>query len=97
MGCQTLIPPRGDLDVSKEAILVLRALNVGARLHGRLDQAVPFQLSPPDQGPGDGTVPASLAEELHNAGWIEIDESAPIADLYVFQISAAGKEHVESL
>jgi hypothetical protein len=83
--------------VNKEAILVLRALNIGARLHGRLDQAVPFQLSPPDGMSSNGTVPASIVEELHNSGWIEIDESAPINDIYIFQISAAGKEHVESL
>jgi hypothetical protein len=78
-------------------MLALRSLSQsGGRLLGRLERDTPFHLTDP-RNPDPawrGTVAVTVARELHNEGWIEIDESAPIQDIYVFQISAAGKEHV---
>lgn len=82
--------------MNDQALHVLRALNHGARLHGRLDSSVPFKLSIPGAASQNGDIPLAVAEALHNEGWIEIDESAPIAEIYTFQISAAGKEHIAS-
>ena len=75
----------------------LRALHQsGGRLHGRLDRDVPFVLTGPGNPNPDGSVevPVSIAEELHNAGLIEIDEAAPIEDIYVFQVSFLGRGYL---
>ena len=79
----------------EEAKLILWTLNhSGGRLMGRLDRDVPFLLTNPDPQ-SRGTVGVTLAQELHDKGWIEIDESAPIGDIYTFQISAAGKAYLQ--
>ncbi len=75
---------------------ILRLLNqTGGRLLGRFDQEVPFVLTDPQQPDAKETVDVAVAEDLHIAGFIEIDEAAPIADIYTFQISAAGKAYVQ--
>jgi hypothetical protein len=88
----------GETNLSEESMLTLRLLNQsGGRLVGRLDRNAPFLIIDPTNPSWKGTIDASFADELHGGGWIEIDESAPISDVYSFQISAAGKAYVESL
>ena len=85
--------------MSEQAMLTLEALNrSGGRLIGRLDRNAPFLVTDPSNPDVNwrGTVDASIAGELHSAGWIEIDESAPIGDIYSFVISREGKAHLES-
>lgn len=85
------------MSLSEESIRTLRVLKeTGGRLHGRLDRDVPFLRSDPNNPGPDGrvTVPVSIAEELHNAGLIEIDEAAPIGDIYTFQVSFIGREYL---
>ena len=71
-------------DISDQALAVLVAMR--GRLFGRLDGNAPFGLEPGWSGP----VPRTVANELHDAGLIEIDETAPISGTYVFRISSAG-------
>jgi hypothetical protein len=63
------------------------------RLFGCLERDAPFSLDPGWNDP----VPQRVAEELHDAGLIEIDESAPIGAPYSFRISAAGLAYLESI
>jgi hypothetical protein len=79
------------MKVSGQATAVLLAMR--GRLFGRLDQDAPFLL---DQGWSD-PVPHCVVEELHEAGFIEIDETAPAGDPYVFRISATGMSYLDSI
>jgi hypothetical protein len=86
--------------LTQEAIRILRALyKSGGRLHGRLDQHTPFVLAAPGGSDTDCKVevPAAVAEALHDVGWIQIDEAAPITDIYVFEVSREGKAYLNSL
>ncbi len=74
--------------VSDQAKAVLRAMR-GALL-GCLESESPFSIDPGWSGP----VPREIAEELHNAGLIEIDEAAPICEPYVFRISESGRAYL---
>ena len=74
--------------VSDQAEAVLRAMR-GALL-GCLERDDPFSIDPGWTGP----VPREIAEELHQAGFIEIDEAAPIREPYVFRISTAGRQYL---
>ena len=56
-------------------------------LSGRLEGDEPFSIDPGWTGP----VPKAIAEELHNAGLIEVDEDAPVEVPLVFRISPAGR------
>jgi len=77
--------------MSGQAVAVLRAMR--GRLFGRLELDAPFSLDPGWSEP----VPQNVAKELHNAGLIEIDETAPIGDRYAFRISEAGRAHLDSI
>ncbi len=73
---------------------ILRILkDTGGRLLGRLDRPVPFLLTDPAKPGWSAPVEASIAEELHDGGWIEIDELETIGDIFTFEISAAGKAY----
>jgi hypothetical protein len=81
----------------EEALTILRALNqCGGRLLGRFNRNAPFLLTDPTHPDANwrGSVDASIADELHSEGLIEIDESAPVDDIYSFQISDAGKAYL---
>ena len=78
------------VNISEQAVAVLRAMR--GRLSGRLEGDVPLQLDPGWNDP----VPCQVAQELHETGFIEIDESAPIGDTYVFRISEAGMAYLDS-
>ena len=79
--------------MTQDSLFTLRALHrTGARLLGRLESDAPFRLTEPA-----AMVSVVTARELHDGGWIEIDESAPIGDIYTFQISAAGKTLCDTL
>jgi hypothetical protein len=85
--------------LNEESIRILQALQKsGGRLHGRLDRDVPFQRTDPTHPDPDwrSPVPVSVAEELHDAGLIEIDEAAPIRDIYTFQVSREGNEFLST-
>jgi hypothetical protein len=85
--------------LSEEAMLTLQALNrSGGRLIGRLDRNAPFELTDPTNPDANwrGSVDTSIAIELHSAGLIAIDESAPIGNVYCFEISREGKAFLES-
>jgi hypothetical protein len=84
-------PARLYVTISAQAISVLRAMR--GRLHGCLEQDAPFSLDPG----WNGLVPRHVAVELHDAGLIEIDETAQIGDPYVFRISAAGLAYLDSI
>lgn len=77
--------------LSRDAEAVLRAMR-GALL-GCLDDDDPFVIDAGWSGP----VPREIAEELHSAGFIEIDESAPIEPPYMFRISEAGRTYLASV
>jgi hypothetical protein len=84
---------RGDREtvvISAQATAVLRSMR--GRLCGCLEQDAPFSFDPVWSGP----VLRNVAEELHNAGLVEIDETAPIGEPYVFRISAAGLAYLDS-
>jgi hypothetical protein len=78
------------VDIGEQAHALLRSM--GGRLFGRLEGDAPFLL---DSG-WSGPVPHHLAGELHEAGFIEIDETAPVGDTYVFRISQAGAAYLNS-
>lgn len=73
------------------AIAVLRAMR--GCLLGCLDGGAPFAIDPGWSGP----VPGEIAQELHDAGLIEIDEDAPIGIPFTFRISAAGRAFLTGL
>jgi hypothetical protein len=77
--------------IGEQANAVLRAMR--GRLFGCLERDGPFSLDPCWSDP----VPYQVAEELHNAGLIEIDETAPIGAPYAFRISAAGLAYLDSI
>jgi len=79
------------MEIDAQAIAVLRSMR--GRLYGRLERDAPFSLDPVWSGP----VPIHVAEELHNAGLIEIDETAPIGESYAFRITAAGLAYLVSI
>ena len=79
------------MNISVQAIAVLLAMR--GRLFGRLVGNSPFVLDPGWIEP----VPHQVVGELHEAGFIEIDEMAPIEDTYAFRISKAGMAYLESL
>jgi hypothetical protein len=79
------------MPLSGQAISVLRAMS--GRLYGRLERDAPFLLDAGWSGP----VPGEVAEELHDAGLIEIDETAPIIDAYTFRISEAGMDYLNAM
>ena len=84
--------------MSPQASQVLSALHQsGGRLHGRLDDAAPFMRSDPANPGRPVEVPLSIAEELFEAGLIQIDENAPIAEVYLFEVSHAGLEFLAAL
>jgi hypothetical protein len=86
----------GGSDLKDKYLSILRVLNhTGGRLQGRLDRSDPFVLTDAAQADKREPVEASIAGKLHEEGWIEIDESAPISDIYTFQISAAGKAYLK--
>jgi hypothetical protein len=62
-----------------------------------LDRAAPFMLTDPANPDAKCTVELQLAEELFEAGLIEIDEAAPIGEVYCFQISQAGTAYVAAI
>jgi hypothetical protein len=74
-----------------QAIAVLHAMS--GRLYGRLEREGAFRLEYQWSGP----VPCEVAEQLHDAGLIEIDETAPIDDAFAFRISAAGLAFLNSI
>jgi hypothetical protein len=76
--------------LSDQAEGVLRAMR--GSLLGCLERDEPFSIDPGWTGP----VPREIAEELHAAGFIEIDEAAPIQIPFVFRISAAGRAYLAS-
>lgn len=77
--------------LSATALAVLRAMS--GRLYGRLEKGGPFLLEPTWHGP----VPLEAAEELHDAGLIEIDETAPLGDAFAFRVSEAGWAYLNSM
>ena len=80
--------------LSEESLRTLRALrHPGGRLRGRLEQEVPFLLT----GSPSVEVPVSIANELFEAGFIQIDEAAPIGDIYTFELSREGEEFLQGL
>lgn len=83
---------------SPESLSILRILErTDGRLLGRFDRNAPFVVADPANPGARETVDASIVIELHNAGWIQIDEAALIADLYTFQISPEGRKYLQSL
>ena len=70
----------------------------GGRLYGRFDRDDPFLRTDPTHPDPDWkeAVPAAHAQELFEAGFIQIDEAAPIGPIYTFQVSKAGKEFLTS-
>lgn len=79
--------------MSEESIRILRALHQSdGRLHGRFDREVSFLRTG-----GSDSVPFAIAEELFEAGLIEIDDAAPIRDIYTFQVSDKGKEFLTAI
>ena len=77
--------------LTSKAVAVLRAMS--GRLYGRLEREGSFRLASSWAGP----VPCEVAEELHEAGLIEIDETAPIYDAFAFRISATGLAFLNSI
>lgn len=73
------------MTVSGQAIAVLRAMR--GNLWGCLEDDAPFAIDPG----WSGIVPGEIAQELHDAGLIEIDEDAPIGIPFAFRISTAGR------
>jgi hypothetical protein len=76
--------------ISEKAVRVLRAMR--GRLFGRLEGDGPLLLEAGWSDP----IPCQVAQELHEAGFIEIDETAPIGDTYVFRISEAGLAYLDA-
>jgi hypothetical protein len=84
-----------EFSLSEESMQILRALRQSdGRLHGRFDRDAPFLRTDPTNPDPDWRerVPVAFAEELFEAGLIEIDDAAPIRDIYAFQVSNEGKE-----
>lgn len=79
------------MKISAEAIAVLRAMR--GSLIGRLEGDAPFTIDPGWTDP----VPRTIAEELHDAGLIEIDEDEPVDIPLVFRISAAGRAYLATM
>ena len=71
--------------ISGQAIAVLRAMR--GSLWGRLEGNAAFSIDPGWSGP----VEREIAQELHDAGLIEIDEDAAIGAPFAFRISRAGR------
>ena len=76
--------------LSAEAETLLRAMR--GSLRGSLEGDEPFCMDPGWTGP----VRRETAEELHGAGFIEIDEDAPLQIPYAFRISTAGRAYLAS-
>ena len=74
--------------LSVQAYALLRAMR-GALL-GCLEGNESFVIDPGWTGP----VPHEIARELHDAGFIEIDEEAPIRPPYAFRLSEAGRRYL---
>jgi hypothetical protein len=58
---------------------------------------LPFVLTDPANPDARCSVALQVAEELFEAGLIEIDEAAPIGEVYCFQISPAGTAYVAAI
>ena len=70
--------------LSEDSLRTLRTLRqTGGRVHGRFDRDDPFLLT----GSASTEVPVSIANELFEAGLIQIDEAAPISDIYTFELT----------
>ena len=77
---------------------ILRTLErTDGRLVGRLDRNAPFLVTHAGNHDARESVDVSVVLELHSAGWIQIDEAAPIGDLYTFHISPEGREYLQFL
>jgi hypothetical protein len=87
--------------VSQEAVTLLHDLSLpGAELFGRFDRDEPFvRLDRANPDPEwRALVAPSVARELHDAGFIEVNEFQPIAaDLFPFQISLEGRAWLYSV
>ena len=77
--------------ISDQAIAVLRAMR--GSLCGTPETGMSFSIDPGWNGP----VPCEIAQELHDAGLIEIDEEAPITVPFTFRISPAGRAFLASV
>lgn len=78
------------MTLSGQAIALLRAMR--GSLVGCLDGSDAFSIDPG----WTGAVPRAVADELVEAGYVEIDEDAPPSIPHVFRISASGRAYLES-